>query len=258
MLLLVSPMALGQVSIADSAIVMGLANVTYGGFVPAGDYAQRAGFTNLMGGEIGIKLKRNFFALTGAYFLLSDVSKEESMLDGLAFTYRFQNTNGSVSIAYGFIDANGNVHQPSFTVQGFAVPLKFGYIFNQLKFSKKENPNSGPFIAIGGQFIQHKVSFKLGSDQIPWNDKSYLRGYDRLTNGFGLLQSIGYQYFSNQRFLNFNIAFEASQHFTQNRRPLNFDTNTVDNRRRMDILWGFRVGWSLPLYNVAAEKFYYY
>jgi hypothetical protein len=42
------------------------------------------------------------------------------------------------------------------------------------------------------------------------------------------------------------------------RRDYDFDIMGYDDTKRKDFLGGIRVGWILPLYQKAPEKFYYY
>ncbi|MCK6649378.1 MAG: hypothetical protein L6Q66_06965, partial [Bacteroidia bacterium] len=95
-------------------------------------------------------------------------------------------------------------------------------------------------------------------NNIPQLDSDYKKGYDRLTNGFLLSQNLGYLYLSNNRIANFYIGFECMQGFTQNRRSYNFDQMKQDTEKRVDILYGGKVSWILPLYKKAPKEFYTY
>jgi hypothetical protein len=89
-------------------------------------------------------------------------------------------------------------------------------------------------------------------------DNNYKKGYDRLTNGLGLLGSVGYRFFGNKRLVNFYLALDMSANFTAERRDYNFDLLGKNDQQRTDILTGFRAGWTLPLYPSAPEKKYFY
>ncbi len=247
-----------QQNIRDSSITMMLLEVSYLGSTPGGDLSQRFGWTNQMGGQVGLKHKSNFYATLGANFLWGETVKEGDMINQMGFDYLYDLSDTAFVREIGFIDANGNAERPSVFQRGLTVPLRIGKIFPKLSFSRKENDNSGPFLELGVQFIQHYIKYEFKSEQIPWLTDDFLKGYDRLSNGLGAMQSIGYRYFSSNRYLNFFVAFDISQNFTQNRRALNFDTNTVENEQRFDVLTGFRVGWSLPIYKVASSSEYYY
>jgi hypothetical protein len=48
------------------------------------------------------------------------------------------------------------------------------------------------------------------------------------------------------------------QGFTQNRRSYNFDEMKQDTEKRLDIFYGAKVSWILPLYKKAPKEFYTY
>lgn len=121
------------------------------------------------------------------------------------------------------------------------------------------NPRSGIRVTVGGGLLQHKIRIQEDPQAfVPQIAGDYKKGYDRLTNGFALSQFIGYQHLARNGRINFIIGVEAIQGFTQNRRDLNYDTITTDVESRFDVLYGFKVGWTLPLYIGAnADEIYY-
>ena len=56
--------------------------------------------------------------------------------------------------------------------------------------------------------------------------------------------------------VNFYGGFEFTQGFTKNRREMNFDTGQKDDLARLDMLFGFRLGWVFPIYKRIADKSY--
>ena len=44
--------------------------------------------------------------------------------------------------------------------------------------------------------------------------------------------------------------------FTQNRRDWNYTEMMKDDKQRLDLLFGLKVGWMLPLYGKHLEQFY--
>ena len=258
LLLVLNTAARAQVSIADSSISMGLIDVTYAGMWPGADLADRFGYTNLLGADVGYLHKSHWYVLGGFHFMFGENVKQQNQLDELAMLNVWPTDQGGVFYDYGFVDGNGNVHQPNYFQRGYVVPLRIGKIFPALRMFKGVNENSGPFVELGAQFIQHKIRIDFDTEEAPFLSDEMLKGYDRLTNGFGALQTIGYRLFSNNRYINLTLALEFSQNFTQNRRSLNYDTNTVEDETRVDLLYGLRVKWSFPLYRTAPEKYYYY
>jgi hypothetical protein len=228
---------------------MGHLSIVYTADAPAGDFADRFGFTNQIGGEGGVKFASNFYGTVGAKFLFGNNVRE-------AVAGNVVQLIGSDSLGYQTmaLGADGRFYSVRFFERGIVIPFMIGKIFTL----GKSNLNSGLYVEIGGQFIQHKISINAIGDNVPYLSEPYLKGYDRLTNGFGLLEGVGYRYYGNNRFANFFVGLEASQNFTQNRRDMNFDTGVKDETKRLDLLMGVKVGWTFPIYRSAPEKEYYY
>jgi hypothetical protein len=239
-----------QKSIQDSTIQFFYAQVGYKGYMPGADFARRFGFTSFIGAEVGYKLKNNFYFGAGAFFIFGENVREMQHLNHLAAPLPY----GTI----GFIANDGSLFLPTFEQRGWAVPLHLGYIFNHFRF-KDTNPNSGLYLELGAQWLTHQIVINTPSEvEATYLKGNYLKGYDRLTSGWGVNQSVGYRYFGNKRFVNFFIGFELSQNFTRNERAVNFDTGKADNQIRFELLYGAKLGWVLPLYKVAPDKFYYY
>ena len=120
------------------------------------------------------------------------------------------------------------------------------------------NKNSGLLLMGGLGFLQHRIRIENLDNRVPNLNDDYVKGYDRLSNGFAAHQFIGYMHLSNSRRLNFYVGFELNQAWTQNRRGYNFDKQQVDKEKRLDLLYGIKVGWILPLYPKGAQKYFYY
>jgi hypothetical protein len=242
--------AMAQKSIRDSSITMGHLSIVYALGQPGGDLNKRFGFNNQIGVEAGIKFANNFYGYSGVKFLFGNVVKESIARNVVQLV-------GSDSLGYDIkaLGADGRFYNVRFFERGYVIPLVVGKIF---RLSKKSNLNSGIYLELGTQFIQHKVQISVIGDNVPYLSKPYLKGYDRLTNGFGLVEGVGYRYFSNNRFTNFFVGVELSQSFTRNRRSLNFDTGLRDDHLRQDLLYNIKAGWTFPIYRSAPEHEYYY
>jgi hypothetical protein len=139
--------------------------------------------------------------------------------------------------------------------RGFYVGSHFGKIF---KISDNGNRFRGIRATFGVGFIQHKIRIQDDSNSAPQVASPFDVGYDRLTNGFALSQFIGYQVVSRDKRINFYAGFDFTEGFTKNRRGFNYDTRQRDDAARLDVLYGFRVGWSIPLTsNVKADEIEY-
>jgi len=128
-----------------------------------------------------------------------------------------------------------------------------GYVFPIIG----PNPNSGLMIAAGPVFFQHRILIDYRDASLPQLEGDYLKGYDRLTNGYGLNEFIGYIHYGRRKLINFYVGFDFMQTWTTNKRGFNYDKGVADNKIRNDNLIGFRFGWVLTLYKRAPQNFYY-
>ena len=166
-------------------------------------------------------------------------------------TLYFDPKNGFSGTATG---VDGRQSAVRIQARGLQIPVYFGKIFN---FSKKMNPNSGLYVNVGTQFLQHRIWLEVPANNVPALDKSHRKNYDRLSNGFGAIEGFGIRYYSSKRLVNFNIGLEFSQNFTSSRRTINVDTGIQDSGTRLDLLWGIRAAWVVPIYKSSPDKVYY-
>jgi hypothetical protein len=240
--ILLSPSVLfSQASLKDSSISHFMASPSASFHVPGGNLKDRFGFNSAIGLSFDYKMKNQFSIGIDGSFLFGNRILETSMLDGL------RTSDGDI------IDADGNIANILIFERGFTTTLTTSYLFTW----KKPNPNSGIFIRMGFGFIQHKIRIEHQNNAIPMLEGDYLKGYDRLTNGFLVSEFIGYRYLSNKRLLNFFAGFEFMQGFTKNRRDYNFDLMGPDDTKRIDLLSGIRFGWILPIYKQAPQELYF-
>jgi hypothetical protein len=155
----------------------------------------------------------------------------------------------------GIIGDIGTYSSVDLRERGFNVGVHFGKIF---KLSDNGNRFRGIRVTLGVGFLQHKIRIQDNDNATPQIAPPYDVGYDRLTNGFSLSQFIGYQVVSRDKKINFYAGFDFTEGFTKNRRGFNFDTRQRDDASRLDVLYGFRVGWSIPLFtNQKADEIEY-
>lgn len=209
---------------------------------PGADLKQRFGFNSNLGLDVDFKLKSRWMFGFGGSFIFGNKVKETSVIDPL------RTNDGNV------LDANGEYAKIVFYERGFTFGINMGYLLPVLS----PNPNSGFFIKAGVGGITHKIRIEHARNSIPQLEGDYKKGYDRYTTGYTLQQSIGYIFLSNKRLINFFVAAEFIQGFTQNRRSINFDTGLKDDKKRLDLLNGFRLGWTLPIYARPPKEIYYY
>ncbi len=231
-----------QSSVSDSSIMIPMIYVSYGYQWPGADMKVRFGSNSNICGGVQLKLKRNW-------------------LFGADFNYLFSNkVNGGdtlfseIDTDDGYlIDRNGELADPLLYERGFYTSVRFGKLFPVLS----PNPNSGPFIMGGVGLLQHKIRIENAGNAAPQIIGDYVKGYDKLTNGIGFSEFIGYMYMGNQRLISFFGGVEFTQAFTQSRRSYDFNLGARDAQKRTELLWGFKVGWIIPFYKRAPKGYYY-
>lgn len=106
----------------------------------------------------------------------------------------------------------------------------------------------GMKLVLGAGYMYHQIRMLDDSRTVILADDPYKKGYDRLTKGFALKQELVYQFHSSHKAMHFNIGFNITEGFTKQVREINFDTGTADTNSRLDLLYGLKVMWQLPLY----------
>jgi len=138
--------------------------------------------------------------------------------------------------------------------RGFYTGPQLGYLYS----FNKPNPNSGIYFMLGGGLLQHKIIIQNKNEDSPQILGEYKKGYDRLTNGFALKESLGYMFFDNRSIVNFYAGIEFYQAWTQNRREMDYDLMVKDTRKRLDLLFGIKLGWIFTFRKRTSDSFYYY
>lgn len=231
-----------QSGIKDSLIAFPLLGVNYGYYFPGADMADRFGNNSMLTGQALYKTRRNLvYGITGGFLFGNEVN-EPGLFKAI--------TNSD-----GYIQGLDGLYAEVRTYQrGYHISATAGKIISW----KKPNPNSGVLLMGGVGFLQHKIRIEVVGNTVPQLRNDYLKGYDRLTNGVALHEFIGYIYFSNRQLVNFYAGFEALQGFTEGRRDYNFDDPTNVHDKRLDLLYGFRFGWVIPLYKKKPKAYYFY
>lgn len=226
--------------IDSTKIFIPMASIHFGGHIPAGDLSQRFGPNLNIGGSFMIKTKRNWlFGAESNYFFGRNV-KEDVLI-------QLKNSDGSIADNEGF-PADLRV-----TERGVGIHLTAGRV---LKFWAP-NPNSGLMFNVGAGYFQSKIKLYDAQQKIAAVKGDLVYGYDRLSSGFSVTQFLGYMYLGDNRLLNFYFGIEGYQAFTKSVRKLNYDTGLPDTKKRLDMLYGLRFGWILPLYKKTPNEFYY-
>ncbi len=218
-------------------------NFQFGAGIPGGDLADRFGTTLSVGtGMDFITEKKNFiFGWKGDFHFGNEV--KENILGGLA--------------PEGFIFGNSfsSANELRRAQRGFYIGAHVGKIFPL----SSENNRSGLRVTLGAGLLQHKIRLQQDpSNFVNQIGGDYAKGYDRLSNGLALRQFVGYQLLGKDKLVNFTFGLEFIQGFTQNRRSYNFDEMRADTEKRVDLLIGLKVGWTLPFYVGESTGEIYY
>ncbi len=232
-----------QKAVQDSSTTIPAISAHYSYDFASGDLTQRFGNFHNVGADFILKLKSNFLLGIDAGILFgSQVKNEED------YFKRIRNDHGYV------IDGNGQCAEVYLSMRGFQVYVFTGYQFHFLS----PNPNSGPFIQAGVGLLQHQVKIDNPGNVTPQITGEYAKLYDRLSNGLSLTQTLGYRFFGNRNLTNFYFGLEISEAWTQSRRSWNADDMRQNTDTHLDIIYGIKLGWTIPLYGRAPRDFYYY
>lgn len=229
-----------QVAVKDSSVYAPLIAVGYGHYLPGGDLVSRFQNNSSLFLNVDFKLKNYWmFGMNASYLFGKNI--KENIFDSIAKDNIIINNEGDF--------ADVRLYERGFTLAasvGRMIPLT------------KKRPNCGLVINVGAGFIQHKIRIEVIGNNVPQLSKEYKKGYDRLSNGLLLNQNLGYLYLSNNRLVNLYFGLECMQGFTQSRRSFDYDKMQQDTKKRIDILYGAKIAWILPLYKRASDEFYTY
>ncbi|HMY85443.1 MAG TPA: hypothetical protein PLC76_05770 [Saprospiraceae bacterium] len=236
-ILVVSAISQEKTSKARSALLI---HLDYGFNLPAADLAKRFGSNFQVGGDVEYKFPVDIFIGVNYSYLWGKKVKE-NIGENL-----FNAKNEIVGI-------DNHLANLVIRERGFSSSLNVGKLFRIFP-----NEAAALKVGIGGGFLQHKVRIVDDYGVVPQITGDYLKGYDRLTNGFMTRQYIGYQYLSTNRKINFSVGFVFAQGFTRSARGFNYDTGKKDTEKRFDLLNGLQVSWILPIYfNDYSEEIIY-
>ncbi len=228
-------------SLKDTSIAGTLIAGNFGAYLSAGDLADRFGACSSIGGTIYRKTQSNFFFGLGSDFVYGRNVKEDAFLD-------------SISSGNDFVGYTGTIADVALYQRGYVVYATVGKLLPM----KKVNPNSGILLNAGLGFMQHKIRIVDLDEVLLQFNEEYKKGYDRLSNGFMLCQSVQFLNLDARHRVNFKIGLDLKQAFTRNRRTWNFDERRQDNKLRFDMMIGLSGSWILPFYSKNEERLYFY
>jgi hypothetical protein len=227
----------------DSARSAVLFNFAYSYQIPDGDIAKTFGNNSTIGGGLFYKTKSNFlFSADFNYIFGKTIVGANNILSMVL------NSSGYI------IDGNGTYALYTMYERGYTMNLRFGKIFNVAK----KSPNSGILVMGGLGYLSHRLIIDNQYHTAPQISGDYAKGYDRLTAGLAVNEFIGYFYMGKSRLLNFYGGFEFVQGFTKSQRDYVFDLQKKDEGSKLDLFYGFRIGWMIPTNKRTPDKYYYY
>lgn len=240
--LVIPKTTIAQKNVHDTTISTLIISVNYAYQFPGGDMAESYGNNSTIGPAFQYKTDKNWLWSVEMNFIFgTDVKNNKEMISNIV------TEEGSI-IGLDGIYANVRPMERGFTLFG-----KLGKVIPAFNI----NPNSGLFFNLGAGYIQHKIRWDVEGNNVPALDGDYKKGYDRFSEGFALTQEIGLFYMGDQRLWNFRVSAEAVESLTTMKR-YNFDTMQGEDKSRLDLFFGLKVSWMIPLYGRAAKEIYYY
>lgn len=241
--ILFSIQASAQRNASDSIIGTPWVSVSYGGNWTSGDLASRYGYLNHLGFFAGYKTRKNWIYGIEGNFIFGNKIKVTGLFDHLT------DSKGNIT------DINGDIAAVTVLSRGFNVAATVGKIFPVYS----PNRNSGIYVNAGVGYLAHKMRIETQDNVIPQIELDYRKGYDRLTSGLNLHQFVGYAFMANQGAINFYGGFYISEGFTYNQRNVFFDQPDIPVSKdlRMDIQYGFKLAWLIPIYKRMPKAYYY-
>lgn len=214
-------------------------SVNYGVNFPAADLNERFGFFNAVGVNVGYKTTSNWqISVDGGALFGNKVNSLQPV----------QHILNQDSLING---SSGELAQYSIIMRG----LSIGATVQKIITINKSIPNSGILLQLGTGYLQHKIRYDDIQSQVPQFQGEYVKLIDRLTGGIYLNQAIGYQYFSNNRLVNFKAVFEMTEGFTKPLRSYNLNAeNPTESNGRLDFFYSLKFTWVLPFFKKSTTK----
>lgn len=219
------------------AILVHLVGVGF--HLPGGDLADRFGNDISAGAAVDLITDHNLFIGAEAYYYFGQQVWEDP-LDPI------RNPDGSIigrDLAFASVSLRN---------RGWYFGGRVGKLFPVGRRSR-----TGIRAAIGGGWMQHKIRVQDDSESVTQLTGDYIKGYDRLTGGPAISQFIGWQKLAEDRRSNFYIGLEFHQGFTNTLRDWDFAERRKLDDNRIDLRFGIRAVWTLPLYIGKPQEIYY-
>ncbi len=219
-------------------LVMGTASYD----IPLADMADRFGNSYTFGGGVMHKSTSNFFYQAFAEFIFGNKVRQNEMY---------------LNVGYNNLqlyDLNGNLRNITLGELGMNLGIGAGKTF---LLNKTKSLDNGINIMTSLSLLQHRINHEDLDGVLPQAIGDYAKGYDYLTNGLCINQSVNYIHFSRRTFANYSVGLNFRLGLTKNRRSIDYYTGMHDDQLRSDFMVGFLFRWLIPLYKKYDTEVYF-
>jgi len=210
----------------------------YGLATPMSDLGDRFGTLFTFGGNISYLAKSGFFASINYSYLFGSQVKEVVLKE-------LRTSEG------GIIGRDMQFANVFLRSRGSHIFMTAGYL---LRF-RDQLVRSGILVNVGAGLLSHRIRIVDDFNSIAQISGEYIKGYDRLSRGMSILQSISYLHLSGDKLVNFYVKLQITEGFIADKRQYNYDrTPVLENR--LDILPSLEIGWIIPIYLRKEQRYY--
>ena len=127
-----------------------------------------------------------------------------------------------------------------------------GVYINKTLLSIGKTQMSGLNAGLGVGIWSHNIRFRDQSGTATQLTGDYYKGYDRLTRGPTIKETLSYLHLSSK--LNWSIGLAFMQGFTKSVRAIDFDTRNKPTGTRLDLSLSLEAKWLLPLTRLTRTQ----
>lgn len=211
---------------------------------PGADLSKRFGAMFNFGAGIDYKFGKNIYVGAEGAFIFGPKAKE---------TDHIKNTLAGSGL---IITDEGALDDVNLSMRGAIVKATAGKSF----YFNKQKPSNGLLLKFGVGYLQHRILIDVDKRITPQLSGDYAKGYDRLSRGFLLSQYIGLVKLEKGKYVNLSLGFEMTEAFTKNARPHDFYLNQKLTDKKIDLMFGIKMTWMIPVYTgeTTTNDYYYY
>lgn len=246
-LLMAGLTAEAQIYKRDSSETITFFNATIAAEIPNQYLAERFKTFVSVGGGFGLKTKHGISVDVGFNYMWRDGVKDKDAVLGKGIL-------GIMTKDGDIINGNGEFANVDIGQRCWHISGSLGYIIPLFKRA----PNSGLWLKAGGGFIEYWTSIKEVEGSVLNLKGDYVKGYDRLCNGYELHEFIGYMMLTKNRFINGYLGVELKQTWAKCRREFNFVSMGKDTKTHYGQFVGLKLGWIIPIYKKEKNQTFYF